>query len=133
MWYIIIGIVAVFLGFGSLHWRNVRRKVALGRANVTLASFIDEFTGIDCNARAIRAAYGDVTKLCGHGVFRKDELERTLGIDPEDFQDVFDKRCKQLGVADVWKSPYAKLFPLKTVEDYVRFLSEVMKDHPVAS
>ncbi len=127
MWYVAIGISAV-LGAGSLIWFYLRRRTAVSHANATLTSLTDEFADGDYDRQAIRTAYEDVTKLCGHGVFRKDDLERTLGILPEDFEDVFQRRCQSLGIGDVWSAPYAEMMPVRTVEDYVRFLTFVMRE-----
>jgi hypothetical protein len=56
---------------------------------------------------------------------RADDLEKTLGFLPEVMSELVEKRCQNLGLGDVWKSPHASMFPLKTAEDYVRFLSAV--------
>jgi hypothetical protein len=122
----------LIIGYGSvILWSHLRgRRIAAARKGVTLASFVGEFIGSDYSQHAIEAAYADLIELCGHPVLRVDKLEHTLGLVTEDLEGVLQRRCQRLGVADVWKSPYAKLFPLKTVDDYVRFLSEVMKDHP---
>jgi hypothetical protein len=133
MWYALP--VVMVIGFISLMmWSNARRhRTVAERSHITLASFINEFLDSGYSQRAIETAYIDLSGLCQHPVLRRDSLEKTLGLLPEDFDCMLETRCKELGVVDVWKSPYAKLFPLKIVEDYVRFLSEVMKDHPAAA
>lgn len=97
------------------------------RQGVNVESFIKEFEGTPYPRPAVEAAYADLSALSGLPIQRKDELEKTLGLLPEDFEAVLEKRCRSLGGNDVRKSPHVSRFPLKTAEDYVEFLSVVME------
>jgi hypothetical protein len=56
-----------------------------------------------------------------------DDLEKDLGFWPEEFEDLVDARCEAQGIEDVFQSAYASLLPLWTVEDYVRFVDELIR------
>ena len=123
-----LGVLAV--GYWLLMQRTKARhsKMTAARQGVNVESFIKEFEGTPYGRPALEAAYADLTNLAHVPVRRSDDLEKTLGFLPEDFDDMLEKRCRSLGLVDVGKSPHAALFPLKTVEDYVRFLAAIMKE-----
>ncbi len=113
----------------ALHHRRAR----IARANVTLQGFFEEFAGTSYESKAIETAYNDIVNLYRSPVHRTDDLEKTLGILPEAFEDMLEERCHKIGMtlSEMLKSPYAHHLPVQTVEDYVRFLSEVMRrEHP---
>ena len=104
------------------------RKRKKSRISKTLADFTAEFEDLEiANAKAIELVYGDLEKLVGYPVSIEDDLEQTLGLLPEDFEDSLEKRARTLGVENIWESPYTQRFPLRTVGDYVLFLDEILK------
>ena len=104
------------------------RKLKKSRKSKTLADFTAEFEDLEiANAKAIELVYEDLEKLVGLPVSIEDDLEQTLGLLPEDFEDSLEKRARSLGVGNVWESPYTQRFPLRTVGDYVLFLDEILK------
>lgn len=124
---LIIGLAVVVVGYSLLMWRAKYRRTEIlaARGDVSLESFIMEFEGQPFNRSVLETAYNDLWKLCRLPVKRGDELEKTLCLAHEDFDEMVEQRCRSLGVANVWKSSYASMFPLRTAEDYVRFLSAV--------
>lgn len=119
---------ALVIGYGAVILvSSVRRsRIKIARAGFSPESFAEEFEKDACSQGAIKMAYTDLTELSGIPVCRNDDLEKMLGLLPEDFELMFEERCRRLGLIDVWQSPHAALLPLKTAEDYVRFLSAVM-------
>jgi len=126
-----IVVLAVFgLGYGllMLRARSRHRKACAERDGITVEGFIKEFRGTSYAHEAIETAYADLSALSRLPIRRSDDLEKTLGFLPEDFERMIENRCRALGLANVWKSSHASMFPLKTAEDYVRFLSLVMSE-----
>jgi hypothetical protein len=115
------------LAYGALVVRGVlaRNRILRDRRGATLEDFVREFEKSGYSRTALEAAYQDLAKLAQMPIRRADDLEKTLGLLPEDFEAMFEKRCANLGIGDVWKSSHASMLPLKTAEDYVRFLSVV--------
>jgi hypothetical protein len=129
----IYGVCAVSvlaLAYGALVVRGslMRKRILRGRHGATVDDFVREFDGSGYSRPTLEMAYQDLAKLAQMPVRRADDLEKTLGFLPEDFEAMFEKRCDNLGLVDVWKSPHASMLPLKTAEDYVRFLSAVVSD-----
>jgi hypothetical protein len=122
------GLLLVGYGFLMLKSNSQRARIKAERADTTVENFVREFDGSSYAHEALKTAYTDLTQLSGLPVRRADDLEKTLGLLPEDFERMFEKRCRQLGLADVWKSSHKALLPLKTAEDYVRFLSVVINE-----
>jgi hypothetical protein len=100
-----------------------RSMISDARRADTLEKFVMEFGNTSWNRPIIEMAHADLMSVSGIPPRRNDNLERALGLLPEDFERLVQKRCTQLGVSDIWKSPHKSLLPLHTVEDYVRFLS----------
>jgi hypothetical protein len=125
---LIIGLLAV--GYGVLMFRSHQQRAQIKRSRVgdCLEKFVKEFDGLHLSRCALDMAHMDLVNLAKMPVRRSDDLEKTLGFVPEDFERMVEKRCRQLGVLDVWKSRYIAHFPLKTVEDYVRLLGAIMAD-----
>lgn len=123
---IIGGILGAGYGLLVLRAKSREAKMRVERDGVNVESFIREFEGSPYDRSVLETAYSDLAELSRLPVRKGDDLEKTLGFLPEDFERVLEKRCRALGVDDVQKSPHASLFPLKTAEDYVRFLSAVM-------
>lgn len=123
-----VGLLVLCYGLLMLRSALVRRRIVSARRNETVESFIREFEGTRWSKPILEMAYEDLAKLAQMPVRRTDDLEKTLGVLPEDFGDMLASRCRKLGLSDVEKSSHAALFPLKTAEDYVRFLSEVMAE-----
>jgi hypothetical protein len=124
---LLIGLAVVAIGYLLLMWRAKSRHTEMltARGGANLDSFVKEFEGTSFSRSVLETAYNDLWRLCRLPIRRSDDLEKTLKLAHEDFDDMLEKRCRALGLADVWKSPQASLFPLKTAEDYVRFLSAV--------
>lgn len=126
-----IVVLAVFvLGYGLLLLRARSRhtRACAERKGITVHAFVDEFRGTSYAQEAIEAAYSDLAALSGMPIRRADDLEETLGLLPEDFERMLEHRCRAWGLADVGKSSHASMFPLRTTEDYVRFLSQVINE-----
>jgi hypothetical protein len=126
----IYGVCAVsvlVLAYGALIVRGTltRRRILRDRRGVNVENFVEEFVGSEYSRAVLEMAYQDLGALAQMPVRRTDDLEMTLGLLPEDFEAMIENRCRNLGLNDVWKSPHASLFPLKTTEDYVRFLSVI--------
>jgi hypothetical protein len=129
MWYVIVAIV---VGFAAMWLWSMRRhrRFRVARAGLTFDSFQLEFEGTPYSRAAMAAAYSDLTELCGFPSTRHDNLRR-LGVLPEDFEDMLEKRLNRLGMMDdIHASKYAGLLPIWTSEDYVRLLDEIMKGEP---
>lgn len=127
---IIATLVVLAIGYWLLFVRAKSRhsKMLIARDGVTLDSFVQEFANTPYTRAALEAAYADLSKISLLPIRRADELEKTLGLLPEDFDDMLEKRCRSLGLVDLRQSQHTALFPLKTAEDYVRFLSAVMDE-----
>jgi len=129
-WQILIGIilgVGVIL-YGIFDIRRVRAEnhIRRERSNVTLDTFRLEFLDSTYDKRAIELAYLDLKPLARFPLRRADSFE-WLQIDFEDFQDSFESRWDEINLSDPEFSDYKKCLPIKSVEDYVRFLSEAYK------
>ena len=126
LWYVlIIGLLAY--GLLTFVGINIDRRRKAERSHITLEAFSEGFRDRRYEPNAIKAAYDDILKTLGHPAFPHDELEKTLGFDWQDFEEMLDERCRKLGIGKAEETEYAKLLPLWTVEDYVRFISEVMR------
>lgn len=123
-----VSIFALLYGALIVRGRFARRRTLRGRQGATIVDFVQEFDEAAYSKTVLEMAYQDLADLAQMPIRRADDLEKTLGLLQEDFTDKLEKRCKGLGVDDVWKSPHASLFPLKTAEDYVRFLSAVISE-----
>lgn len=77
---------------------------------------------------AVVAAYEDLFLLAAMPVLRGDDIEKTLGVLPEDFERVFVARCRSLGIVNPLEALGAEWFPVRTAEDYVRLLSFAMNE-----
>ena len=109
-------------------WSTLRlRRMMNARKNYTIEDFTSALREKNYDLKAVEAAYTDLEESRGFPPFPQDDLEQTLGFLPEDFEDMLEARAQQLGVLDVPNSSYASLFPLISVEDYVRFLSTVIE------
>jgi hypothetical protein len=119
-------LLIAWMSFGAFWGKRFQRRMLKERKHLSLATFIEEFEGTSYCGEAIVATYDDIAGWCRFPVRRKDEFDM-LGIGDEG-EDLLSRRCEDFGIADMFESPYAKHFPLFTVEDYVSFLSDVMKD-----
>ena len=72
------------------------------------------------------AAYLDLRPLSRLPLHRADSFE-WLWIDSEDFQGAFESRWDEINLSDPAISNYQNYLSIKSVEDYVRFLSEAYK------
>ena len=128
MWWYALPI-SLFAAYGLLIvWSSSQAaRTRDARKNYTLEAFKRALSDKNYDPKAVEGAYKDLVQSRGHPAFPQDELERTLGFLPEDFEDMLDARAQQLGVLDVLNSSYASLFPINSVEDYVRFLSAVIQ------
>ena len=126
-WWYALGSVVV--GYGLLMVRGgvLSARVRAERKGFTLEAFKKELENRNYEPAAIEAAFSDFIRSRGHPVFPSDALERTLGFLPEEFDDMLEDRARLFGVQDVQNSSYASLFPLNSVQDYVHFLSEVVR------
>lgn len=120
------GLLTIYLVL-VIRARRKRAELVQLRVDHGMGDFLKEFEDASYEEAILEMAYDDLSKAAQMHVRRKDDLEKTLGFLPEDFEDLIISRCQKLGVADCQKSPAATLFPLKTVEDYVRFLDLVSK------
>jgi hypothetical protein len=102
------------------------QRIKSERSGITLDDFRQEFRDAQYNENAVEAAFHDFVDSFGFPVRREDELWETLNLYPEDVDRMVERRALQLGVADIWHSPYSGSLPLDTVEDYVRLLSQIM-------
>ena len=127
MWYLLPASTALALALG-LVWAVMRRRgLVAARANSTMETFNTEFERSGYSRRAIETAYADLRGLCGFPVGRRDILEK-LGVLPEDFENMLEKRCLSLNVGDLRTARYARLLPVRSADDYVRLLDEMMRE-----
>lgn len=125
------GLIAVgllVLAYATLALRGIlaSKRIARSRRGDNVDTFAREFEGSGLNRSVLEMAYTDLVTVAKLPVRRNDDLEKALGLLPEEFELVIEERCQNLGVIDVWESPHASKFPLKTVEDYARFLAAVV-------
>lgn len=118
-------------GFGVLTAIGTARarKVKMQRRELTIDDFFKEFEGAPYSREAIKIAYGDVTKNVGHAVRRFDLLYPTLSVDSEDVEDMIYEHARGRGVEIALISSFLQQFPVKTVDDYVRFVDWILT-HP---
>ena len=132
--YLLLIFLTVFSVFLLLMLRSLyhQQRLRLSRKSWSFEDFESEYSQSDGMSKlAIQYAYDDLTKLVGYPVGRRDDLESTLGLLPEDFEDILEKRAQSLGIADVYNSYYAQLFPVKTVDDYVHFIDKILEERHV--
>ena len=120
-----VALFAFWTLLGGLYRARVKRRKMKVRGHLSLETFIKEFDGAPYRRKAIEATYDDIAGWCDYPIRRWDEFDE-MGIG-EDGDDLLRMRCSKLGVPDVFNSSYADRFPLLTVDDYVRFLSDVME------
>jgi hypothetical protein len=125
--FVFAGLYALFVRSRLVHKRRLDASAIAARKDETLDSFIRRLDAKPYGRNAIEAAYADLTAAVGFSVVPHDDLEKDLGLWPEDFEDIVNARCEEQGVEDVFQTAYASLFPLWTVEDYVRFVDELMR------
>lgn len=114
---LVIALVVAYIFFMFRTALNQRVMIKARRSR-TLADFLAEFEESNAaNLKAIEFAYEDLEKLVGYSVKKTDELESTLGLLPEDFESVLEQRSRSLGVENIYRSQYARRFPLLTVGD----------------
>ncbi len=124
---IIINIAMLIAGCGAILKRHRRiQRIKKERGGITIADFRQEFRDSQYNEKAVEAAFHDFVDSFGFSGRREDELKETLMLHPEDVDRMVERRALQLGVADIWHSPYSGSLPLDTVEDYVRLLSQII-------
>ncbi len=130
-----IGLLIVILGMlalgGVMLWSHMHRKrIRAQRDGHDLEMFVAEFGDTHVSRVVLQMVYEDLSTNAKLPVHRFDDLEKTHGFLPEVITDVIENRCRTLGVADVWKSSYASLLPLRTAEDYVRLLAAIRGESP---
>jgi hypothetical protein len=108
-----------------MRYKRVQRIMA-ERSGITLADFREEFKDSQYNDKAVEAVFHDFVDSFGFPVRREDDFRDTLMMDMGDVDRMVERRALQLGVADIWHSPYSGSLPLDTVEDYVRLLSQII-------
>jgi len=130
---LVIALVVAYIFFMFRTALNQRVMIKARRSR-TLADFLAEFEESNAaNLKAIEFAYEDLEKLVGYSVKKTDELESALGLLPEDFESVLEERSRSLGVENIYRSQYARRFPLLTVGDYVLLLDEILKNESTSS
>ena len=120
------GVIAYLLVMILSALKHLRLKKS--RKSRTLEDFTAEFEDLGIvNSKAIELVYQDLEKLVGFSISIEDDLEKTLGLLPEDFEASLERRARSLGVENIWESPYTKRFPLRTTRDYVLLLDEILR------
>lgn len=127
---ILVAIIVLVASYGLLvrRARSHFSKLRADRDGMTAAAFVDEFDGSPYPLQAIEAAYCDLAALSHLPVRRRDDLEVTLNLLPEDCELMLEQRCRAWGVKDFWSSSCRSLLPLKEAEDYVQLLSCVLAE-----
>ena len=115
---------AVLVVWSSFYHRRIRSA----RSGITIESFAEEFADGGCTREVLEAAFEDFVARVGSPVHRVDSLLETFGLDDEDVEDMLSPRLAAKGMTwqDVSQSPLRAL-PLRTVDDYVRFLAELAR------
>lgn len=123
IYWTLIGSLAGGYGLISI-WSVLRaRSIRAKRIRTDLGSFAKEFDGSRFPFAAIKAAYEDITNCVGHGVHADDHLEKTLGITPEDLEDLLTKRLTSMGISGEAAIQHTEYLPITTARDYARFLT----------
>lgn len=126
IWALVIPSVIGLL-YGALVVRSNRRFGRLRQSRTGGSQpFLREFSDAGIESSVLEMVYQDITSETKIPPRRADDLEATLGLIPEDFERVVEQRCRKLGHTDIWRPPYDAHFPLKTPEDYARFLMAII-------
>ena len=126
IWLGIVGVGAAAYIIGYFWMSAKSRRIRSQRQSGTLESFRQEFLGSGLHEAAIDRAYSDLTDFCTYHVGRQDVLEG-LGFLPEDFEDLVERRCREYGNPDAVLQKLTQFLPIRTVNDYVRFLSALIE------
>ena len=121
--------VAVFI-IAAFKSNQKSRQNAFERKGMDLDSFTNQFDGAGFSHDVLKVVYSDLIELIGHPAFRYDNFEKTLLVDAEDLEYKIVERGREAGINDLMQPIYyEKLFPIKTVDDYVRFVDWILT-HP---
>lgn len=129
-----LAILAIFICGYGVFWffsnRWYRRVIRNPRMTYTKDKFASDLRDNDYLDKAISDAFEDVARLCRHPAFPSDSLEKDLRCLPEDIEDMVEDRCRKTGFEDALRSPGSTALPIRTVEDYVRFLTALYGSTP---
>lgn len=124
-------VIVLVCGYGFLVLRSTlyHRRVRADRSGVTIDTFAAEFADCAFPREILQLAFQDFVLRYGSPVHRDDKLFETLALDDDDLEDMLEPRLAARGLnwQDLSSSPLEAILPLVTVEDYVRFLSELTR------
>ena len=126
IWVLLAAVPALGFGLVGATAMMHARKIAKQRRGLTINDFFREFAGAPYSQEAIKIAYEDLTREIKHPVKRFDLLYPTLSFGAENVEDLILRRGDAEGINDVFNSSFLQECPVKTVDNYVRFVDWIL-------